>query len=98
MKRQFRKMFLDQKCGRRFGRKWECKMNATVVVSAITVNEVQTLPNGVQVCIVPCSGYDAFKALPAAIDFEDKRYGLTGWNSDRYVAYYRTDRAVAMAV
>ncbi len=66
-------------------------------VQGILVREVQTLDaaTGLRCAIVSCDGYTAFKALPAAIDFRGVRYGLTGWNSDRFIAYYRTDAPVA---
>ena len=65
-------------------------------VQGILVREVQTLDavTGLRCAIVSCDGYKAFKALPVAIDFHGVRYGLTGWNSDRFIAYYRTDALV----
>jgi hypothetical protein len=44
----------------------------------------------------PCQDYDALTLLPVAIEFEGRRYGRTGWNSDRHVAYYSTRQAFAV--
>jgi hypothetical protein len=53
------------------------------------------LHEGIGYLEVPIIDYDTVKALPAALSFEGRRYGKTAWNSDRCVAYYRTDRSFA---
>lgn len=71
---------------------------ANAVSSAIAVLSLETLPDGVQVVTVPCADFAALEALPQAIELEGQHYGRTGWNSDRFVAYFRSDKAVATAV
>lgn len=46
----------------------------------------------------PCADYDALTLLPVAVEFEGRRYGRTGWNSDRGVAYFSTQRAFATGI
>jgi len=64
-------------------------------VKAIVVLEFQTLPDGVRVLIVPCSGYDMTTTLPKVVECDGIMYGYTGWNSDRNIAYYRDDAMIA---
>jgi len=71
-------------------------MNATAINDALTVLELVTLPDGVTVATVPCADYAAKRALPAAIRLGSSVLGCSGWNSDRFVAYYRTDCLVAV--
>ena len=42
-----------------------------------------------------CRDADDFVRLPRAVEFDGKLLGRSGWNSDRCLAYYRSDRAVA---
>lgn len=46
----------------------------------------------------PCVDYDALTLLPVALEFEGRRYGRTGWNSDRGVAYFTTRQGFALTV
>lgn len=52
---------------------------------------IEELPDGVKVAIISCSDYDAFSALPGGLEIGRDTYGKSGWNSDKNVAYYRTD-------
>lgn len=70
----------------------------TQAIKALSVVAAETLPNGVKVAIIPCENYANLKSLPQAIDYDGLRYGRTGWNSDRCIAYYRTDCKVAYPV
>jgi len=47
--------------------------------------------------IDPDDPYSAFKALPDVIEFEfnGRKYGKTGFNSDTNVAYYSTGAKIA---
>lgn len=63
----------------------------------IPVLAIEGLPDGVKVAIVSCPDYDAFSALPGAVEIGPDVYGKTGWNSDRQVAYYRTDAIMGAA-
>ena len=65
---------------------------------SIRVIEAYTLPDGVNFVSVPCADYAALKDLPDAISYECQLYGWTGWDSDRCVAFYKTDRAFAFRV
>ncbi len=68
---------------------------AAPVTNSINVKGAYTLPDGVYLVELDCADQDALKKLPAAINYEGKQYGRTGWNSDANVAYYRTDKKVA---
>ena len=67
-------------------------LKATPVQDLITVNTAQVLPDGVFCVTVSCHDYSEFKALPKQIEFEGKLLGLSAWNSDRFIAYFRSDR------
>jgi hypothetical protein len=71
-------------------------MTATAINDALTVLELVTLPDGVTVATVPCQDYDAKRRLPKAIRLGSSVLGCSGWNSDRCVAYFRTDCLVAV--
>lgn len=45
-----------------------------------------------------CEDYDALTRLPDAVECEGRRFGRTGWNSDRGVAYYSTRQAFATGI
>jgi hypothetical protein len=60
--------------------------------------------NGITIRVVEvqCGGegdctYQDFKKLPLAIEYGGHRYGRTGFNSDRFRAYYRTDSMARLA-
>ena len=57
----------------------------TVVPASIDI-----LPNGVGVIELYVVG--ELRDMPPALEYEGKTYGRSGWNSDRNVAFYRTDR------
>jgi len=72
-------------------------MVARSIAGAVSVLSSEILPNGVGVLTAPCHSQTNFAAMPAAVRFgrDGDCYGLSGWNSDRGVAYYRTDKAHA---
>lgn len=41
--------------------------------------------------------YAAFEALPNALEFQGRRYGKSGWNSDTGRVAYRTGSRFALA-
>jgi hypothetical protein len=45
-----------------------------------------------------CLDYDAFKALPKAVEYDGRQYSLTGWNSDTGRACYKTGLPLAIGV
>ena len=57
-----------------------------------------SVANGVHVVSVRCADYDVFVGLPRAIEFEGRLLGLTGWNSDRHLAYYKSNVVLARSV
>ena len=72
---------------------------AAIVTDAVRIIESQTLDaeTGLKCIITPCADHQELRLLPSAVVFEGRLYGRTGWNSDRHVAYYRTDAPIAMA-
>jgi len=65
---------------------------AAEAVGGVVVIRAETLPDGVRVLVVPCGDYER---MPQAVEHGGRLYGRTGWDSDRMVAFYRTDAAVA---
>jgi hypothetical protein len=65
-------------------------------VKAVRVLEECILPNGVRAFKASCVDYDSFRALPNVVELGGVLFGLTGWNSDDCVAYYRNDARVAL--
>jgi hypothetical protein len=53
---------------------------------------------GVQCAVVGCADYDVYKHLPAAVSFEGRLLGKTGWNSDNGEAYYQSNASIAKVV
>ena len=70
-------------------------MKVAKPINGLVVLEHQCLPDGVNVLIVPCAGYEGVQQLPKVVECEGTVYGYTGWNSDRNVAYYRDDAMLA---
>lgn len=68
-------------------------MPATPIASIEVIE--QQFYEGIGFIKVPCHDFAEFRRLPAAINFEGKAYGKSGWNSDHNVAYYRTDKPFA---
>ena len=73
-------------------------MKAASITSYIRVKTHETLPDGVQVVTTDCDDYAHLRELPFALSFRGELYGRTGWNSDRNIAYYRTDAASGLAM
>jgi hypothetical protein len=44
---------------------------------------------------INCADHDAFVALPHIVELDGIKFGLTGWNSDRGMAYYKNTVAMA---
>jgi hypothetical protein len=72
-------------------------MLAQSLQNAISVKQAETLPNGVKVVMIDCCDYYDFTQKPHAVSYEGQVYGRTGWNSDKMIAYYRTDKKVAFS-
>jgi len=71
---------------------------AQPLTNAMSVFANGILPDGVRYLETDCHNAIEYRNLPKACIFDGRQYGLTGWNSDRYVAYYRDDAVVAKAV
>tara|TARA_Y100000114_G_scaffold111054_1_gene104806 strand:- start:369 stop:590 length:222 start_codon:yes stop_codon:yes gene_type:complete len=72
-------------------------MKAQAIKNAINIIRVETLPNGVKVIITECVDHKDFKRLPKAVSLNGETFGLTGWNSDKFIAYFRSDKLVALS-
>ena len=68
---------------------------AQAIIESIVVTQSYDY-EGVGFLCTFCHDYDQFAQLPAGVMFEGRSFGKTGWNSDRCVAYYRTDRKFAI--
>jgi hypothetical protein len=66
-------------------------------VKGVTIQSLETLPDGIKVIHTTVLDYEDFKKLPKVVWYDDCLYGKTGWNSDRMCAYYRTDAQVALS-
>lgn len=67
------------------------RMDAIVITSSAT-------RDGVCVLETPCADYEEYRTLPRVVYitlYGRSIFGLTGWNSDHGVAYYRDDATVA---
>ena len=72
-------------------------MKAQSIKNAINIIRKEVLPNQTKVLITECLDYSDFKKLPKAVTLNNENFGLTGWNSDHSIAYYRTDKLIAIA-
>jgi len=71
-------------------------MKVAKPLNGVVVLEHQYLPDGVNVLIVPCKGYEEVQDLPKVVECEGTVYGYTGCNSDCNIAYYRDDAMIAI--
>lgn len=67
---------------------------AVTVPSAFLLSEVCQI-EGDTILIADCADYDAYKALPPVLKWEEKDYALSGWNSDSHRAYWKINNRVA---
>ena len=73
-------------------------MQAEAIKNAIIIKRIDILPlSEVKVIITECVNWRAFEKLPKAVFFDGEIFGLSGWNSDKYIAYYRNDKLVAFS-
>lgn len=76
-------------------------MFAHVVEQVVKVQEAQELPDGVGVLVTALDGWcdemphEVFARQPAALYYNGRVYGKSAFDSDRNVAFYRTDVALA---
>lgn len=72
-------------------------MKASIVPDMINVAVASTC-EGTLCLVVDCRDFDHFTKLPAALLFEGRVCGKSGWNSDRGAAYYQSSVALAHVV
>jgi hypothetical protein len=65
-------------------------MTATAIKNAINITNIQPCDGNVFL-EVSITGYDEYETLPRVVLFQNATYKRTGWNSDRMVAYYKSD-------
>lgn len=71
-------------------------MQAKTIPGAVSVIAIEALPCGARCLITYCEGYEGWRRLPRAVTIGGQVFGRSAWNSDRNLAYYRTDRVVAV--
>jgi hypothetical protein len=76
---------------------WREVMYAKIVHDHITIKADYHLAD-CRVLETDCADYDAFAALPRVVERDGVMFGLTGWNSDRGMAYYKNWIALAKVV
>ena len=72
-------------------------MKASIVSGAIAITAHHIL-DGETVIETACRNYDHYKSLPPVVSYEGIIVGLTGWNSDRGYACYKSGAKVAHKV
>lgn len=72
-------------------------LTMTPIVGSLQVVEAGRSPDGEHYVVVPCIDFDTYKQLPGGAAFGGRAYGLTGWNSDQGLAYYKAGRAFAVS-
>ena len=66
-------------------------MKKAEIVQYIRVDFHDILLDGTQIAETMCLDYPDFRRLPSFIRLDGIVLGKSGWNSDRQVAYYRSD-------
>lgn len=70
------------------------KVIATAVKDRIIIDNLYDYA-GVGYAEVKIWDWDDVKVLPPVIEIRGRLYAYSAWNSDRHLAYYRTDRVTA---
>jgi len=70
-------------------------MKAKIESNYVALQGVEELPNDIGVIKVSCDDANDYLTKPSALSFGDRLYGKTGWNSDLFICYYRTDACLA---
>lgn len=73
-------------------------MMTAEIVNFIRMDYFATMPDGVKVAETMCFDYTDFRKLPGVVRLNGVLLGKSGWNSDRQVAYYRSDFVAAEVV
>lgn len=78
-------------------------MNIAKRVNGFSVIESGTLPKenrqltADRYFLTSCIDFDHYQALPDVAEFMGETYVKTGWNSDKYIAHYKTNVPYAKA-
>ena len=65
---------------------------SVVATTDLVAQAHECLPDGVEVLTLPLAdGFETYKGLPPVLEYMGRKYGKSGWNSDRMVGYWRTD-------
>jgi hypothetical protein len=67
---------------------------ANVVANVLVINQ-SAVVEGVTCLVVDCEDFMTYKGLPQALEFQGVICGRSGWNSDKSVAYYQSNVALA---
>lgn len=73
-------------------------MKAYTQRHSIEVLTEDKLETGNSCLTTSCTDYDDFKSLPRVVAYQGVHFALTGWNSDRNLAYYQSGKPVAHKV
>jgi hypothetical protein len=67
------------------------RINAIVILNAQAVGDELVLETS-------CADFDTLKTLPQVVSYEGIVCGMTGWNSDRGHAYYKSKVKIALPI
>jgi len=71
---------------------------AKVEANSIRIVDIESMPDNTLILVVPCQDYSHRSMLPEVISYANITYVITGWNSDRCVAYYKPNGLFASVV
>jgi hypothetical protein len=71
---------------------WTSEMDAVRLIPTNDLVAIQIIEqDGITWASTNCRDYDVFAALPQTVMLNGKRLGKSGWNSDRGIAYYKSN-------
>ena len=78
---------------------WQGKIGL-LIENGVAVNRVELLPDGVRVAVVDlpadyAEAWERVKEIRGGLIIDGDEYGFSGWNSDTFIAYFRTDKVTA---
>ena len=78
---------------------WQGKIGL-IIENGVAVNRVEWLPDGVRVAVVDlpadyAEAWERVKEIRGGLIIDGDEYGFSGWNSDTFIAYFRTDKVTA---
>jgi len=75
----------------------ESDMIAKTIHDSIVIISSEKI-DGIVCLSTSCVDYENYRRLPKVVDFDGIICGLTGWNSDRQLAYYQSKTKIARAI